>query len=359
MKQTFFLEGKAYGVNEIARLQKQSGKSEWQKQALLSFLQWWFDNKETKKTIKTSGSTGNPKEIVVTKENMKRSALASIAFFQLQAEGKVLLALPLQFIGGMMMVVRAVLANMDMYPVNPSLCPLPDPMPLMDFAPFTPSQMMDMLNAGKKEEIEKIKTVLLGGGAVNDAMKQLLQPLKTQCYSSYAMTETLSHVALQKLNGNHSQNAYYPLPGVEISLSKRGTALISTPWNNDKTETNDLISINADGSFHILGRTDNAITTGGITLLPEKLENEWAPYLNVAFVAAAVPDMQWGEQLVLVTESKIDFHAFLSHAQTTVSKIHLPKMHCVLPIPQTKTGKTARKILNEQLKQKFPLSDLR
>lgn len=356
MKQTFLLEGKLYGADEIAPLQKQCETSEWQKRILLSFLQWWFGNEE-KKNIKTSGSTGTPKEIVITKENMKRSALASIAFFNLQAGEKVLLALPLQFIGGMMMVVRAVLANMDMYPVNPSLCPLLHPMPRMDFASLTPSQMTNMLETEKKEEIEKIKTVLLGGGSINDSLKQKLYSLKTQCYSSYAMTETLSHVALQKLNGNNPQKAYYPLPEVRIASSKKGTALISTPWNEKKLVTNDLISINSDGSFHILGRTDDAITTGGVTLLPEQLENEWAPYLSVTFAAAAIPDIRWGEQLVLVTESNIDFHSFLVHAQTTVSKIHLPKSHYVLLIPKTPTGKTARKILNEQLKQKYSLSE--
>lgn len=349
MSSTFLLGGKTYSVNDIPYLQKQNGESKPQQHALLSFLRWWFSEEE-QRTIHTSGSTGIPREITITKENMKRSALASISFFQLHAGEKVLLALPLQFIGGMMMVVRAVLANMDMYPVNPSLCPLLHPMPQMDFAPLTPTQLSNSLNAGKISEIEKIKTILLGGSIVSDSLKQRLQSLKTQCYSSYAMTETLSHVALQKINAPNPQTAYFPLPEVKITSSKQGTAIIETPWNKEKIITHDLISIQPNGSFHILGRTDHAITTGGVTLLPEKIENEWIPYLSVSFAAAAIPDEQWGERLVLITERPIDFRFFLHQAQKNISKIHLPKSYLVLPIPTTPTGKIARQKLKEQLK---------
>ena len=87
------------------------------------------------------------------------------------------------------------------------------------------------------------------------------------------MTETLSHIALRRLNGPEATDWYTPFNDVQISLSPEGTLTIDAPQVCPLSlVTNDLAEFNDRGQFRILGRRDNTINTGGVKVQTEEIE---------------------------------------------------------------------------------------
>ena len=168
------------------------------------------------------------------------------------------------------------------------------------------------------------------------------------------MTETLSHIALRRLNGPEASEWYTPFEGVRVSLSEEGCLVIDAPAvhegllvTNDIAELeHSLPSERADGEsaprFRILGRKDNVICSGGIKIQIEEVERLLRPHLSVPFLITKAPDERLGEQVVLLTESAETAEIL------TLCREHLPKywvprwIQTVAHIPLTETGKPAR-----------------
>lgn len=348
MNTKFILEGNSYCVQDLERLKAATSLNDLHRLNFFNFLSRWFSS-DPFIEVKTSGSTGIPKQIHVNKDAMRKSAHASIKYFNLKPQQSVLIALPLHYIAGIMMTVRALEANMDIYLTSPSSNPLQTINQKFDFAPFTPMQMSIMLEEGMKNKLEQIETILLGGSSISDALSKKIQSLKCKIFSSYGMTETLSHIALRRINGKLREETYHPLPGVHISYSKNKTLAIETPWTKEQLITTDLITIHQDGSFTFIGRDDATINSGGIKLHPEELEAILAPLISCPFALSSIEDKILGEALILVTEQNINFKEFLLKASLKLNKYQLPKKHFTLNIPLTTTGKIARKELKQKL----------
>ena len=329
-------------------------------QRLLLFLREWF-SPEKAITLKTSGSTGLPKQITVRKEQMIQSALMTCDFFQLKENEKALLCLPLDYIAGKMMVVRAICTGLDLFPVTPTGHPLADATGVFDFAAMVPLQVYNALQSPEeKQRFSQIKRVIIGGGAIDPQLEEALKELPNAIYSTYGMTETVSHIALRKINGEDASGYYTPLTGVDLKLSEEQTLIIHAPHVSDETVvTNDIAEIRSDGTFRILGRKDNVIDTGGIKVQAEEVEKILRACIKGNFAITAVPHPRLGEAIVLLTEP-MNNPSFLKRETEQLLPRYQQPLHIltVESVPQTGNGKTDRAAAKKLAIKKISSSDL-
>ena len=326
--------------------------AEWERE-LFTFLQAWWDDSPTL-TVHTSGSTGTPKNIVVEKERMMQSAITTCSALGLKQGNKALLCLPVRYIAGKMMVVRSLVAGLDLYTVAPDgrpLATIPNDL-IFDFAAMVPLQVFNSLS-DSKSKLDVIKNCIIGGAAIDPELEKKVAALPNAWYSTYGMTETLSHIALRRLNGPVRSETYSPVSNVNISLSEEGTLVIDAPLICPETiVTNDIARILPDGSFEILGRKDNVINSGGIKLQTEQIERKLSQILDIPFCITSAPDPKLGEKVVLLIESKeISEQNLLNKISCYLEIYEIPKLITLIDkIPMTPNGKIDRKAARKLVK---------
>ena len=360
-RQRLLLQGKEYTAGDISRLVAEGVENcppaLWD---LYLFLEKWFDASPVI-TVHTSGSTGTPKELVVRKDRMMQSARLTCEFLNLQAGDTALLCMNLRYIGAMMVVVRSLVAGLNLIVRPASGHPLSDIEEPLRFAAMVPLQVYHTLRVPEeKERLEQTDILIIGGGAVDDSLEAEMSALPTAVYSTYGMTETLSHIALRRLNGETASKHYYPFPSVELSLSAESTLVIKAPLIcGEVLQTNDIACIYPDGSFTIAGRKDNVINSGGIKIQAEEMEKSLRPFIPVPFVVTSVPDPRLGQALTLLIAGQVDVRELESKLQTVLDAYHRPRhIFMTESIPQTENGKTDRagcRILARQMKKLHPL----
>lgn len=312
---------------------------------LYNFLVDWF-NESPYITVHTSGSTGTPKEFTVRKEQMIQSAILTCSFLNLRKGDNALLCMPLQYIAGKMVVVRALVAGLTLILRTPSGHPLADVEVSLRFAAMIPLQVFNTLQVPEeRERLCQTEIVIVGGGAINKELEDEIRQLPNEIYSTYGMTETLSHIALRKLNGPDASSAYTPFSSVKLCLSPEKTLVIQAPQVCDDTlVTNDLAEIHPDGTFTILGRKDNTINTGGIKVQIESIEETLRSIISVTFAITAIPHPGLGEAIVLLVEKTTDTDSLPDRIASLLPKYQQPKyIRQVDAIPLTGSGKTDRK----------------
>ena len=241
---------------------------------LNEFLKEWHSDSE-RMLVHTSGSTGTPKPLWVEKRRMTASARTTCRFLGLKPGDTALLCMSLDYIAGMMMAVRAEVCGLHLVEVTPSGHPLADLESAPTFAAMVPMQVFNSMQVPAEREILKqIKHLIIGGGAIDDDLAAELKGFPYAIWSTYGMTETLSHIALRRLNGPEASEWYTPLDGVSVGLSPDGCLTINAPEVCASTlVTNDIADIDSDGRhFRIHGRKDNVICSGGIKIQAEEVE---------------------------------------------------------------------------------------
>lgn len=340
-RQTITIEGLTYTSDSFRgnSFVDFSDKSDFHNQLFL-FLKDWFSDSPTL-IVKTSGSTGVPKEMQVEKERMMQSSRLTCSFLDLQKEDIALLCMPLEYIAGKMMVVRCLIAGLNLYLIPPSGNPLKDLDIPFDFVAMIPLQVYNSLQSEiETKRLKQIKNLIIGGGAIDKELEIQLKDFPNSVYSTYGMTETLSHIALQKINGEDASLNYHPFESVGISLNTDDTLIINAPLvSKDTLYTNDIAEINPDGSFRIIGRKDNIIISGGIKFQIEELEQLLKPYIKGDFAITSLPDPRFGEIIVLLTTEKINLDTISQY----VPRYSIPKkIWSIDEIPKTETGKINR-----------------
>lgn len=257
--------------------------------------------------VQTSGSTGTPKRITVRKEQMINSARLTCDYLGLRQGDNALLCMPLRYIAGKMMVVRSLVAGLSLVVREPSGHPLADMTPPLRFAAMIPLQVYNTLQVPEeRERLCRTDILIVGGGSIDRELEKEIQTLPGQVYSTYGMTETLSHIALRRLNGPEASAYYIPFPSVSLSLSADGTLVIDAPLVADeRLVTNDMAELLPDGRFRILGRKDNIINSGGIKIQAESVEEALRPIIPTNFAVTSVPDPKFGEAIVLLVVTDI------------------------------------------------------
>ena len=360
-QQRLLLEGKEYAPEDIFRLVAEgAGNCPPALWDLYLFLNEWFDASPVI-TVHTSGSTGVPKELVVRKDRMMQSARLTCEFLNLQAGDTALLCMNLRYIGAMMMVVRSLVAGLNLVVRPASGRPLSDVEVPLKFAAMVPLQVYNTLRVpAERKRLEHTDILIIGGGAVDDSLEAELKTIPIAAYSTYGMTETLSHIALRRLNGEAASKCYYPFPSVELSLSAENTLIVKAPLIcDDVLQTNDIACLCSDGGFTIAGRKDNVINSGGIKIQAEEMENRLQPFIPVPFAVTAVPDPRLGQALTLLIAGKPDIKELENKLQAVLETYYRPKHIFITElIPQTENGKIDRtgcRILAQQMNRLHPL----
>ena len=314
---------------------------------LEEFLAQWNDTSDVIE-VHTSGSTGKPKRLLVEKQRMVNSARITCDFLGLKEGDTALLCMPLDYIAGKMVVVRSLVSHLHLISVTPSSHPLKDVTQPIDFAAMVPLQVYSSLQEpAERERLMSIRHLIIGGGAIDDSLESQLQQFPNAVWSTYGMTETLSHIALRRISGENSSLWYSPLDGVDVSLSSDSCLEIYAPQvNPEKLHTNDIAELRTlpDGSkeFRILGRKDNVIDSGGIKIQAEEVERLLRPHLSCGFMITKVSDARLGEAVTLLVESD-DVDNILAVCKHVLPRHWVPRH--IFPeshIPITETGKPAR-----------------
>lgn len=325
--------------------------------SLDEFLAEWHNDSEFVH-VQTSGSTGAPKPMMVEKRRMLASARITCDFLGLRPGNSALLCMSLDYIAGKMMVVRSLERQLRLVTVAPSGHPLSHLSPHSShfsplvFAAMVPLQVYNSLQVSEEcERLREIRHLIIGGGAIDEAMAAQLKTFPHAVWSTYGMTETLSHIALRRLSGPEASDWYTPFPSVNLSLSVDGCLIIEAPEVcEERLVTNDIAVLSPEGRFRILGRKDNMICSGGIKIQAEELERQLRPHLSAPFMITKRSDEKFGEVVVLLTEGDIsDARSVCEHI---LPKFHHPRIYLhVAQIPLTATGKPARKTAETIAKQ--------
>lgn len=277
--------------------------------ATFDFIRSWLLGTETF-TLQTSGSTGEPKIIHVTREQMIASARMTIEALSLRSGMCALICIDTNYVGGRMMLVRSLVADMQMVIVDPTA----DPFAKLksegayDFAAMVPLQIHSVLGSKRPQNLSRISTIIIGGAALSADIILRLQEFSCRCYATYAMTETISHVALKRLNGDQQQESFEGLPGIQFSLDSRSCLVIKAPFLPAAIVTNDIVELASPTTFSWIGRYDNVMNSGGVKVIPEKIEQQLLPVIQQykfvkGFFVSSLPDERLGQQVVLVIES--------------------------------------------------------
>lgn len=334
------------------------------------FLQEWNSPSETL-LVHTSGSTGKPKPMWVEKQRMLNSAHITCDFLGLRPGDSALLCMSLDYIAGKMMVVRSIERKLRLFSVKPSGHPLSDESLAkmvemdFDFVAMVPMQVYNTLQVPQeRERLSRIKHLIIGGGAIDDALAEELRSLPGAVWSTYGMTETLSHIALRRLNGEEASEWYQPFDSVGVSLNSDGCLVIDAPLVcSEPLVTNDIAEIkqqetsshSSDASsslktssphvlFRIKGRKDNVICSGGIKIQIEEVENLLRQHIDAPFLLAKKKDEKFGEIAVLVTESG-DLEGVEAICRQVLPKYWVPRQYLHFDqLPMTETGKPKRAI---------------
>ena len=309
--------------------------------------------------LQTSGSTGKPKKMTVEKRRMEASARITCSFLGLHEGDTALLCMPLDYIAGKMMVVRALTCGLRLIAEEPSGHPLKGLDTAPTFAAMVPLQVYNSLQDEKEaRQLRSIKQLIIGGGAIDAALESQLKTFPNAVWSTYGMTETLSHIALRRLNGKEASHWYTPLEGVTVSLNADHCLVVDAPAVcKARLVTNDIAELHPDRhQFRILGRKDNVICSGGKKIQAEEVERQLLPKLDVPFIVTKCRDPRLGEAVTLLYEATADNAATRLHecsADTTatiadICRATLPphwiprNIFAVDHIPLTGTCKPAR-----------------
>ena len=359
---------------------------------LEDFLSEW-NNDSDRVLVHTSGSTGKPKPMMVEKKRMLNSARITCDFLGLKPGDSALLCMSLDYIAGKMVVVRSIERHLHLISVSPSGHPLKN-IDLKDvngkdvngeitFAAMVPMQVYNTLQVPEeRERLTHFRHLIIGGGAIDAALEKELQALpgNIAIWSTYGMTETLSHIALRRINGAEASEWYQPFDSVKISQTDEGCLVIDAPLVCAETlVTNDIVEIESyiynkvekhdkveknevmeKLRFRIKGRKDNVICSGGIKIQIEEVEALLKPHLEMPFMIAKKKDEKFGEIAVLLTEDedlkKVEatIRRLLSGKSDDSNKSSESKSHkywiprefrYVEHLPLTETGKPKRSIL--------------
>lgn len=317
------------------------------------FLAEWHNDSD-RVLVHTSGSTGKPKPLMVEKRRMEASARITCSFLGLRPGDTALLCMSLDYIAGKMMVVRSLVGGLRLICVKPSGHPLAKDAcgslyeavtDGLSFAAMVPMQVYNSLQVPvERELLMRIRHLIIGGGAIDDRMAEELRTFPNAVWSTYGMTETLSHIALRRLSGPEASEWYTPFNTVGVSIGDDGCLVIDAPAVcGNILVTNDRAEIAGDGRrFRIIGRKDNVICSGGMKIQPEEVERVLKPHLPYPFLITRRKDAKFGEAVVLLVQSAGTDYA-KDICRRILPRYQQPKHYIsVAAIPMTMNGKPER-----------------
>jgi O-succinylbenzoic acid--CoA ligase len=292
--------------------------------------------------VATSGSTGNPKGVVLTHKAVEASARASSTALGVSEDDHWLACLPLAHIGGLSVLTRSIVTGTPV-----TVIPHFDADEVTRLAQ-TCTLVSLVATALQRIDAAIFRVILLGGSRPPDG-------LPDNVISTYGSTETGSGIIY---NGR-------PLDGVEIRIADDGEILVRGPmlmraYRDGSTtidsdgwlHTDDSGTWLEDGRLHVIGRRGDVIVTGGQKVWPETVERALGDIISPGdSCIIGLDDDEWGERVVLVTTRR---DLVLDNLRDLVREVLPPycaprEIRIVDDIPRTVLGKIRRAELRSAL----------
>jgi len=264
--------------------------------------------------VESSGSTGTPKRITLSRQALLASCQASdlaLSGKTPQGSSQWLLALPINYIAGINVLLRSLVAETQPVIMNTALPFTAEAFGrsagfmtgARRFVSLVPTQLQRLVTAAASDtyllaQLRRFDAILVGGQATDSALLETAQDLGLKIVRSYGSAETAGGCVY---DGK-------PLDGVELDLTESGQikvrgAVLANNVANDAGwyVTNDLGEIDSDGHLRVLGRTNRVLNSGGIKISLDLIEEAVRGIGGVVEVAAiSVNDNQWGERAAVI-----------------------------------------------------------
>jgi o-succinylbenzoate---CoA ligase len=315
-------------------------------------LRTTFDAETVHTVIRTSGTTGAPKEVELTYANHLASASASAGSLGVEPEDRWLCPMPLHHVGGLNVLIRSVInhtavvlhARFDADRVRATL-----EAGEVTLASLVPT-MLARLRAAGLRETPGVRAIALGGGPTPAELLDWALETGIPVVPVYGMTETCSQVVAGRPGR--------PLAGVELEIAADGEILVRGPMvargaiaDDGWLHTGDLGRLDEEGRLHVLGRLKELIVTGGENVAPLEVEQVLLRHPAVADAGVAgLPDPDWGEAVIafVVLREQADGEQLRAWCRERLEPFKVPKaIHAVDRLPRNTGGKLLRDRLAE------------
>ena len=313
----------------------------------------WLDAGEPgPAVVATSGSSGTPKQVVVSRDTVLASARASAA--RLGGSGPWVLALPSSYVAGLNVVVRSLVAGHRPVPLGERA---PREAVIADgFLSLVPTQLHRWLDsADDADALARLSAVLVGGGPVDASLKERARDAGIRLVATYGMAETCGGCVYDGL----------PLDGVGLALATDGRVRLSGPtlfegYLDDAAATAEVLvdgwfhtsdagRLDEDGRLQGLGRVDDMVVSGGVNVPAAAVAARLREHPQVrAAEVLGVADLEWGNRVVAVVVGDLG----LDDARAWVGAKHprswAPREVVVVPtLPMLANGKVDRLAVRE------------
>jgi O-succinylbenzoic acid--CoA ligase len=300
--------------------------------------------------VPTSGSTGEPKGVLLTADNLRASAAAAAS---VAGRGQWLLAIPPTHVGGLQVLVRSLLAgtapvvlegSTTVQAFEAATARLTGPRRLVS---LVPTQLRRLLASPALREYD---AVLLGGAAAPAGLLRSAREAGVRVVTTYGMSETSGGCVYDGV----------PLPGVRVDVAGRirlsgpvvargyrlRPDLTATAFAGDTFTTDDLGELDDAGRLVVLGRADDVVVTGGEKVAPAAVEEALAAHPAVADVAVVgVADEEWGQRVVavVVLRAPLTLEQAREHVAQRLPRAAAPReLRVVDALPLLPSGKIDR-----------------
>ncbi|WP_297566606.1 AMP-binding protein [uncultured Arcanobacterium sp.] len=272
---------------------------------------------ETGVLMRTSGSTtGEGKIVALSWESLIYSA--QVSQLAMGGAGAWITRLPLHHIAGFQAVLRSVLSGYRPFYEYRE----PDLLAKEKIAGIrriyraqVPTQLQEMLENPQLLAQNPATALLIGGAALHTDLQAAAQRAGLNIVTSYGMTETgggcvYNGLAIGDTQIEIAENGQVSLGGSVVAqgyLKKKTAPPIEEKEFSLRAgtrfhHTRDLGKFTASGKLEILGRIDDAITTGGLTIIPKIVEEAITARFSTVAVVVGVPNKKWGEAAIAITE---------------------------------------------------------
>jgi O-succinylbenzoic acid--CoA ligase len=327
--------------------------------AVHTALRDWLDATSPEPlVVRTSGSTGAPKDVLLSRDALLASARASLD--RLGGPGQWLLALPSHYVAGLQVLLRSLVAGIEPVVLDEH-ADLDQALSALTadrrYVSLVPTQLRRLLD-GHADALASFDAVLLGGAAADPGLLERARGAGVVVVTTYGMSETCGGCVYDG----------WPLDGVEVTLDDDGRILVGGPvlfdGYADQPEltaqtlvggvlrTPDLGTFGADGRLLVTGRVDDVVVSGGVNIGLAAVERRVREHPRVKDAAVvAVDDPEWGSRVVAfaVTREEVTVEVLRDFVAERLPRTWAPRELSVVPaLPLLANGKVDRQALRSR-----------
>ena len=293
--------------------------------------------------LHTSGTTGEPRPVCLTRANFEASARAAAAVLPVEADDRWLCCLPVDHVAGLSIFTRCAIHGATVHAEEFDAARIRSVLEAgeVTIASLVPTMLLRLREAGL-ERVPEVRGILLGGGPIPAELLDWAAGIGLPVMPTYGMTETCSQIATA-LPGERLAR---PLPGAEIRIAPDGEILVRGPMVavDGWLRTGDRGRLTDDGLLEVEGRMDDLIVTGGENVAPGEVEDVIRAHPRVEDVAVlGLDDPEWGRAVTAFVAGSASEAEVLEHCRAALPGFKVPKrVIAVDELPRTPTGKVMR-----------------